>query len=402
MMATLLSLFFATIVYIFSFEISSLSIQWISAVTGALFLLLLVSTYLSLIRPLQWAELKATPRVSELILGDSFLKWLSLGLLALPLSSLVLAAGALPHNWLDNNSLFCIWLIFAGSSIDLLRTYSTRLSDYFNPAWVIKSIVQRGRLDIAHGRDNELCDWIAALIEVALMAMKRFGFSLCDRAIGGITALLQRFLEVNRRSLQTEAADAKVHQRTVYVLFYSFERLQLVYTHALQENFEPICNSIITSLGKISLLAAHGDPAKVNHVLHFIISMADSALEKGVVNIYTKANLTLVEVGKSILTEIDLSKTDMQDSLYSLVGHLETIAKNFFRRDKEMSIAVLTQPLRDLKAMIKEHPLVERADMRKALTALDKVLEDFENLQLVLNTMPNVIEEGDGEKLSSQ
>ncbi|MDP1834338.1 MAG: hypothetical protein Q8K75_00265 [Chlamydiales bacterium] len=390
MMATLLALVFGAVLYFFEVHVSLIAMQWMGAITGALFFFLVVFTYLSMIRPLQWAEVMATPRVSELVRGDTSLKYLSLGLLMLPVSSLVIAAAALPEGWLDNTTLFCIWLVFVGISIDLLRTYSSRLSNYFNPALVIKSIVQRGQADIAQGRDAELCDWIATLSETSLMSLKRHGFSLGERAISGIIALMQRFLEVHRRSLQTEAADAKVHQRTTYVLFYGFERLQLIYSHAVQEHLEPVCSHIVTSLGKVALAAAYGDISKVSFALHYIGTLADQALQANMPDVSVKANLTLLEVGKVILSEVDLSKSNVRDPLSNLVGHLEDIAKATFRRDKESNIFMLTQPIRDFKAALLAHALAERHDMKSVVAVVDNVLSDFENLQLVLNTIPPI------------
>lgn len=390
MMATVLALICSGALYFFEVPISLLAIQWVGAITGAVFFVLVVFTFLSLVHPLQWAEVRATPRVSELVRGDSCLKWLSLSLLLLPIASLVIAAGAISEGILDNTTLFCIWLLFVGISIDLLRTYSTRLSNYFNPALVIKSIVQRGHADIAQGKDQELCDWIATLSETSLMSLKRYGFSLGERAISGITALLQRFLEVQRRSLQTEGPDAKVHQRTTYVLFYGFERLQLIYSHALHEHLEPVCCHIVTSLGKVALAAAHGDISKATFPLHYIGSMAEQALQVDMPDVSVKANLTLLEVGKTILAEIDLSKANVRDPLSNLVGHMEDIAKATFRRDKESNILMLTQSLRDFKTVVRSHPLATRADMVAVGNMIDNVLTDFENLQLVLNTMPTI------------
>lgn len=391
-MSTALAFLISGLLYFFPTPLLPLAVQWVVGGVALLFLLLVALTNLLLVVPLQWAEIKATPRVSELVKGDSTLRWLCLSLMIFPILSLPIAVGAISDLWLDSLTLFCIWLVFAGASFDLLQKFSSRLWTYFNPPAVVKLIVQRAQTDIAQGRDAELCDWIATLSETSLMSLKRHGSSLAERSINAIILLLQRFLEVHRRSLQTEGPDAKVHQRTTYVLFYGFERLQLIYNHALSERIEPICSHIVTSLGKVALAAAYGDINKMTFPLHYIGALASSALQEGLVDVNVKANLTLLEVGKLILAEVDLSKAVVKDPFVSLVGHLEDLAKASFRRDKESNILMLTQPLQDLKNAIQAHSLAERTDMKGVVAAIDGVLADFANLQLVLSTLPPIPE----------
>jgi hypothetical protein len=197
-------------------------------------------------------------------------------------------------------------------------------------------------------------------------------------------------LEVHRRSLQTEAPEANIHQRASYVLFFGFDRLRLIYGHALDDKLEPVCSHIITSLGKISVAAAFGDVTKVSFPLRYITAMALDALEWDLLEVTIKANLTLLEVGKRILGDVDLTKTTVREPFMSLVSHLEDIAKASFRRDKESNIRMLVQPLNQLKASIQGHKLAEREDMQAVVAAIDNVLADFENLQLVLNTIPPI------------
>lgn len=390
MTATLLALVLSCAGYFLSFTVSASLVQLIAGIFGGLFLLLAVISNLALIGPLQHAEIKVSPRVAELARGDSTLRRYAAFLVFLPIISFVVGAGAIPFEWVSPTELFWGWLILAGISIDVLRTYANRLSNYFNPTAVIRIVAQRGQEDIAASRDSELCDWIAALSEMALIALKRYGFLLAERSITAIAVLLQRFLEVHRRSLQTEAPEANIHQRASFVLFFGFDRLRLIYGHALDDKLEPVCSHIITSLGKISVAAAFGDVTKVSYPLRYITSMALDALEWDLTEVTIKANLTLLEVGKRILGDVDLTKTNVREPFVALVSHLEDIAKASFRRDKESNIRMLVQPLNQLRDAVQGHKLADRDDMKAIVAAIDNVLADFENLQLVLNTIPPI------------
>ncbi len=390
MMATIVSLMIAGAVWFLDIVPAASTIPWLAAGVGGLFLLLLVLANLMYVQPLQWAEVRATPRVVLLMRADSSLRWLGGFLTILPVISFAIAAGAISELWASTATIFSAWLVLVGLSIDLLRIYYTRIGSYLIPSTVVQNIVVRAQADIAQGRDLELCDWMATLTEVALMSLSRQGSSLAERSVSGISALLQRFLEVHRRSLQTETSDAKVHQRASYVLFYGMERLQLIHHRALADDLESVCSHVVTSLGKVAVAAAHGDISKVSYPIHYMGSLALTALSSGLSEVPVKANLTLVEVGKLILTEVDLSKAVVRDPMVNLVTQLEEIAKATFRRDKDSNISVLTQPLRDLKASLQSHALADRSDVKAVVAAIDAVLSDFDNLQLVLRTLPTI------------
>ncbi len=391
-MATVLALIISSLLLYFEVGVSLTWVHGLAAGTGGLIIVLVTLTNLLLVRPLQAAELKATPRVSELVKGDKMLRYLCASLVVIPIFAFAIAVGGVPESWLDSTAQFSLLLVLIALSLDLLGFFSSRFWNYFNPPAVVKMVVGRAQSDIAQGRDAELCDWIAMLSEMALMSLKRHGSSLAERAVSGIIALLQRFLEVHRRSLQTESTDAKVHQRTSYVLFYGFERLQVIYNHALQERLEPICSHIVTSLGKVALAAAYGDITKVGYPLHYIGSFSTAALNSGMPDVAIKANITLLESGKLILSDVDLSKVNIRDTFISLVSHLEELAKATYRQDKESDLGMLTQPLRDLKMALTSHALADRSDMKAVITAIDGVLADFENLRLVLNALPPIPE----------
>ena len=129
MAATLLALVLSCTGYFLSLTVSASVLQLIAGIFGGLFLLLAVISSLALIGPLQHAEIKVSPRVAELARGDSTLRRYAAFLVFLPIVSLVIAAGVIPAEWISPTELFWGWLILAGISIDLLRTYANRLSN---------------------------------------------------------------------------------------------------------------------------------------------------------------------------------------------------------------------------------------------------------------------------------
>jgi len=80
----------------------------------------------------------------------------------------------------------------------------------------------------------------------------------------------------------------------------------------------------------------------------------------------------------------------LREPLLTLVGQLELLAKESFRQDKKTEIKVLTAPFLQLKVLFSQESLKNRTDIKSALRAVDSVLADFQNLELVMNTMPTI------------
>jgi len=118
--------------------------------------------------------------------------------------------------------------------------------------------------------------------------------------------------------------------------------------------------------------------------------MSSLAYSAGMDEVPVKASLTLVEIAKLILNDVDLSKTTIREPMITMVTQLEDIAKAAFRRDKDTNIQILTQPLIELKTALQAHALADRADFKAVISAIDNVLSDFDNLQLILRQMPTI------------
>jgi hypothetical protein len=101
-----------------------------------------------------------------------------------------------------------------------------------------------------------------------------------------------------------------------------------------------------------------------------------------------RATLTLLEVCKVIIEEINLQYVDIKDPFLSVITYMRDIAKDAFRKDKSVNIKVLIMPFNDLKKLFKNEKIASHQDAKAILQSIDHVLEEFSMLESVMNTLP--------------
>ena len=387
-MATILTALSALFLYFWPLDLSETTLSIVVGLVGGVYLLVTAFTNLLIINPLQQAEQQTTPRVIELFKTDVYVRSLGIFLVIFPIVSVLFTVHAVPESWLSTNLLFSIWLVLFGLALDLLRLYRGRLMEFLNPQKVIAMAVQNGRADIAQGRDAELCRWIANLSEIGLRAAKQGGISLAEQAVDGQSQLVRHFLTVHHRSLEIEQPEASIQQRADYVLGYSLDHLKASFLQALDQQLFPLCSHILSCLGHVSLAAAKGDTHKANQPLGQMGSLGLVALEQNVADLSVKASMVLMAVARRLVTEGPSDQ--LKEPLLTLVGQLELLAKTTFRKDKETEIKILTEPFLQLKVLFSQATYDNRNDVQSALRAVDSVLADFQNLELVMNTLPPI------------
>ncbi len=387
MLATLIALTLSLLFYFWPVAISQDTVAIVLACTGGAFLLMFTFLVALLLGPLQRATSEISPRVGQLLQKNRRLWWMLVWMAILPLASLA-AALFVQTEPLWGQLLLGVWVFFTGVSIDFVRAFFRQVLVYFSPMEFVDLMVERAKQAVWSGDDKAFAQWVDALGEMALRAVDRRSPSFATYCLEGISLGVQRFFEVHRRALQAAAPDAEIHQRSNYVLYYSIERFGMVFDLSLRTRLDTVCNYVEHSLGKIALMAAQGDAPKALPLVRFIGAFAQQALQQNVPDVVVKANLLLVELSKTILREVDMSKFNVAEALVPVVGQLEEIAKASFKKDKESDLKVLTHSLRELKQVLNADPLAGRNDVAVVISAIDSVLGDFQNLELILHTIP--------------
>ncbi len=346
---------------------------------------------------LQRADSGACPGLMGVARDDAGLAWLHRGLHIFPLLALLLAVSLLIVN---SSVLLAAWLVTVGLSLDLLVRYLSHISGYIDPNAAVEKLVHLGATDAENGRDSELTDKIVILCDLGYHSLRRQTSHEALHTISALGDLLEHFMHANRRQLKSEELHSPNHMRAGYIAAFTTDHLESLCRNALFDQMDPTAIHVLTTLGNASVAAAQGSPEVACQLIQSMGRLALTALETGHFEVCIKGSLTLMETAKMLVSDPEASQNDLHKPLLTAVGQLGDIAKTQFRQDRDAELNFLTQPVRDLKAFFSnDSTLSGRKDVKIALQALETILSDFLNLQLVLNTLPDIpdVEDDDEE-----
>ena len=173
-------------------------------------------------------------------------------------------------------------------------------------------------------------------------------------------------------------------------MFYLYQRLDLIFSSALRNHIEPTCSKIITLMGKLSIAAAKFDMSLASAPLRFLGKFAKKAQEEGFEESTLAASCVFTEVSKTILNEIDITYYEIKDPFLSIINGMEVLAKAEFKKNNNISIPLLMAPFRELKALFGQGKAKDHQDTPVIMQNIDRVLGEFEALQTVMNTIPEI------------
>ncbi len=344
--------------------------------------------------PLQKAELDLTPRVFELFRRDKTIKWIHRGIIALALIMLFLlfAPITLPFNP------FILAIVILGVTFDLIHGLINRIFNYLNPYKVAEMFTANAKESIMKMRENDLCDSLESLSETSLKSLDRSSASLCNQSLDEMREIMRLFLAGSKSialsGTDTQAKDSGITDKLSYTLFYFFNRVEIIYQKALDLNFSHVCGSMITLLGKVVLYAAKCDLSLAGYPIHFIGKFCKMAEQKGKSEIALKGSCTLVEVAKKIIDEVEMKYMDLKDPFFTLITQLDEIAKETFKQNRESNINFLTAPFFDLKNLFQSPKVASHPDTPIIIADIDRVIAEWNTLDVVLRTIPPAITEG--------
>lgn len=364
-------------------------------IAGGLLFLILVPAGVALSwLPLQKAERNATPHILEMYRKDKGIRAANGWVIVFSLATFALAIVILQSHIPDKKIVCAIWIILFGIAIDALYHSFKRVTEYLNPFAVVDIFSKEATQSIQNERELDLCHWIDGLAEIAMKAIHSHSISLSNSALNAQQQTARLFLQASKSiSHHTQDAQSKalgISDKASYIMFFLYQRLELEFDNALKNNLEPVCSNIIVILGKVTLDAAKYDISMATPPLRFLGKFANAAQEKNLTETVIKASCTLLETGRAILNDIDIAYAEIKDPFLSIVNSLESLAKGSFRKDKLSNIALLIQPLIELKQMFASEKISKHQDAPAIILAIDRVLGEFEALQVVMNTLPTI------------
>ncbi|MBS4167716.1 hypothetical protein [Parachlamydia sp. AcF125] len=400
-MGTVFSALLSLLLWLHPVPLEGRESEWLLAsITGAVALIFLLIFFLLLSMawtPLGRAEENFTWRILELYQKDTsnFLVtgWVVFFLIA----SL---AGVLNLTWLHqitSEYTVAIWVLLFGMTVDACLFKVKKIYSYLTPSGVIQMFANQAKKSIQDEKELELCHWIEALSEVAFKSLESFSTSICHDSIYEMQRTIRFFLEssksISHHSQDSQSLEMGIKDKVGYTLFYVFQRLELIHEKAIQSKLEMTSEQILSALGKITLDGAKYDLSIVSYPVHYLGKLALRSQQAGMEDIGNKASLILLEVTKSIVAQLDLSYQELQEPFLVIINNLEKIAKEIFRQNKAVNLKLVAQPFKDLKEFLGKNPkTAHHQDTPVLIGALDRIIDEFNTLEVVLKTMPPISE----------
>lgn len=371
-------------------DISTLGKLLVIFPTGLI--LVYVLAYSWMLIPLQRAEHHTTPRLLEMFKKDPRLGFIHLGLTVLPLTAIAIGLDVTILHVISSAYLVGFWFLLVGVCVDLLIEFLRRILGYLNPFAATKLFREAAVRSIQNNKENDLYDWIDALSEVGNRALDQGGSSLCIEATNELSETLKVFLatskgigHIDQEQLSSPSA---IDDKITFTLFYLFQRLEVIFNHALEKKSEPACSNVLSVLGKLTIESAKYDMSLASFPLQYIGKLSLQAHQQKLQDIGLKATCLYIEVAKALLTEVNISYQELQEPFFIMIHHMDALAKESFKQNKEIPIRALTQPFYDLKALFSEAPASTHQDAPVIIADIDRVIAEFDALELVLRTIP--------------
>ncbi len=355
-----------------------------------LFLFLEIIAFYCLSSSLQQGTQTITPHLLNLFKKDRKIYFIGAWFFGFALVSLFLAS----FNYFSKNTSLVVWVILFGISFDILKYGFNSILDYLNPFAVLDLLKSQGVRDIQNEKEIDLCDTFDGLTEVSIKAINNTDPSLANYSINAIQDLSRNFLEASK-SLSHPTTDSQlqalgIQDKVAYTLAYLYQKIDFVFHQALKQKLETVLSYLITSIGKIAIHSAKYDMTLTVYPINLLGKFAIKSIENKFADIGVRSTLTLLEVAKTILSDIDLTYLEIQQTFLCITGQLESIAKETFKQDKNIKIQVLMQPFIELKELFSSEKMIGHQDTAVITQDLNRIIAEFQILETVMRTIPPI------------
>jgi len=402
-MGTLLGLLSALLLFLYNIPLNNNQLIPIGMIaTSSLLFLLNQWTHVTAWRSLVTAAENGTSRLFDAVrkdplnwFGNIFLNFFPL-LTLLTVLFLAMPTALNPTQWL------AVWIIGLGIAFDLLYSSSRQYLKFLNPFHLLQSLTHSAKQDVQNNKEADLCDNIEAISEIAVKGIDNYNIALPNEALDQLQQITRNFLSASKSiahpTQDRESEKMGINDKLTYTLFFLYQRLELIFQKALEVRLEPVCSSVITTLGKIAYHTAKLDISLSADPFNSIGRLAREAQLEQMPEVGVKATITLLEVTRLILDEVDLSYQEIRDPFLVVVNDLHEIAKEAYRQDKQIDLNLLRQPFRQIKELFNQEKMANHSDTAAIIFRADQALAEFDALELILKTVPPIPNLGEEQK----
>ncbi|CRX38734.1 hypothetical protein [Estrella lausannensis] len=365
--------------------------SWYLLVATSFFLLFsFILTQIFAWAPIQKVQQNLTPRLLEIYKKDNVIRLGGAFLALLAIFSLYLAVDGTIAKKVGDRPFTAIYFVLLGISIDIVHHIISRMTSYINPFAIASQCTAHAKNATLNGNDLELCNWIEAVSEVGINSASRSLPSLCNQAVIDLQIISRDYLKASKSFAHhvDKKAEGEKGDPVSFTLFFIFQRFEIIFNKALEHKLEPVITTIITSLGKMIVDSAKYDISMATYPIHYLGFLAAKAQRGGLAEVGDKAIVTYLEVAKVIVRDIDLKYLELQEPFFTMTGRMEELSKEIFRNNREINIAILIQPFKQLKGLFEDEKLSQHQDSPVIVADINRVINEFEQLQLVMKTIP--------------
>jgi hypothetical protein len=365
----------------------------ILVVSGSLILLGTIFLKGVILAPIEHLEQNLIPNLMSLFHRRSSISFCQFFLFLFPLVSFAIAVflSNLEGRYLEY--IFLGWIIFFGISLDCLRHIWFHSTQLLTPANCVNHFLSEAKKAVKSDNDEMLWHNIDNLSETALRAVEKSKLALSLQALQAFPPIMHSFFD-SSKSISRVNQDEEIEKRTgrdetSFTIFYLLQRLELIYDKALQNKLETVCRQMVMIMGKIIVYAAKLDLSLVSFPTHFLTKFGLKAQQYHFDEVGVLTTSTLLEIAKTIVNDIDLTYTELQEPVQSIINGLTALAKGTFKKDKTTNIPVLVKPLEDLRALFLQEKMSRHRDTPAILGDIDTALGEFGVLAEMMQVIPS-------------
>lgn len=166
--------------------------------------------------------------------------------------------------------------------------------------------------------------------------------------------------------------------------------MDLLFEQSLKEKQEGISSQVISSFGKAVIDCAKCDLSMASYPLHYLGRFGKRAGEENDADLSLKVQLTLIEVTKELISEIDLTFGNLKEPFLILIAQLHDMAKETFRKNKRTDLSQLMLPFKQLKEIFSQEKIASHQDTPVIIASLNQVIGEFQALDALMHTIPPI------------
>jgi hypothetical protein len=347
-------------------------------VMGLLAFLLLIApiAILFALQPITRMEKSFTPGVTKLFWANQRVRYFLFGITLFP-PLFILSFIFLPD--LLANPLVIIFPFAFGWICDSLRHFLLLSIRMTVPTEIILEFSDTGAKAMQQGQLADYIFWSRTIGSTVAKAIDRHDNSLAIEAIKEQSSLTERFIQ----TLAVHFIEGDpIEDQANYALISVLQDQEQHFFSGLEMGSDLIAIQTLTCISKTILTLSQRAPVKAQLALHVFSDLIGAAQEEDRPDIAMKGIYCLGQLVKDLSTTVSVET--LSDRLVPIIGHMEEITQEMFKRDKEIDLEFLTHPFKLLLSLFDNEKFKDRVEIEPTLKQINKTIADFASLSLIV------------------